>query len=147
MGQFRPSIFSSPFAIWLLRALNTFPVRQGRGDVGAVKETIRRLEEGHLLNIFPEGQRTFDGEIGPLQRGVTLIVHRARVPIIPAVIVGSFEAWPIQRSVFRPYPVRVEFGPPMEVAGLTSAEIVETIDRTLRAMFADLRGRTSAERR
>ena len=54
---------------------------------GRVKETIQRLQEGHLMNIYPEGSRTEDGEIAPLQRGVALIVQRARVTVIPAVIV------------------------------------------------------------
>src|SRR5438067_10314676 len=56
-----------------LRSLNAFPVRQGAGDVGAVRETIQRLKEGHLLNIYPEGSRTETGEIGPMLRGVGLI--------------------------------------------------------------------------
>ena len=49
--------------------LNAFPVQQGAGDVGAIKETIRRLQEGHLLNIYPEGSRTEDGELLPIQAG------------------------------------------------------------------------------
>src|SRR4051812_8155939 len=78
----------------LIRALNAFPVRQGEGDVGAMKETIRRLQEGHMLNIFPEGTRTLTGEIDAIQPGVALVIRRAHVPVIPAVIDGSFKAWP-----------------------------------------------------
>ena len=53
-----------PFA-WLIRNLNAFPVRQGRGDVGAMKESIRLLQAGWLLNMFPEGSRTPDGRLHP----------------------------------------------------------------------------------
>ena len=124
---------------WLLRSLGGIPVRLGSGDVGAVKETIRRLQEGHVLNMYPEGARTEDGEIGPMEKGVALVVRRARVPVIPAVIVGSFEAWPKHRRFPRPWPVHVRYGPPMNLDGLEPDQILGVIDRTLREMFAELR--------
>jgi 1-acyl-sn-glycerol-3-phosphate acyltransferase len=131
----------TPSFTWLLRALGAFPVRMGYADVRAVKESIDRLHSGFLLNIYPEGARTPDGKIGKLERGVALIERRARVPIIPAVIVGAFEAWPLFRTLPRPWPVRVQFGPPMEIADLPPAEMVAEIDRTLRRMFDELRTR------
>jgi 1-acyl-sn-glycerol-3-phosphate acyltransferase len=124
----------------IIRALNAFPVRQGAGDVGAVKETIRRLQEGHLLNIFPEGSRTEDGRLGPIQPGAALVVRRAEVPVIPVVIDGSYRAWPRDRSIFRATPIRVLYGPPMELAGMKAAVITALIDRTFREMLDDLRG-------
>ena len=135
----KSELFEGRIGSWLLRTVfNAFPVRQGAGDVGAVRETIHRLREGHLLNLYPEGARSEDGQIGPMLRGVGLIVHRAAVPVVPAVIVGSFEAWPIQRTLFRAKPVRVTYGPPMNVADLSPDEITALIDRTLRKMFEDL---------
>ena len=124
---------------WLLCSLGGIPVRQGAGDVGAVKETIRRLQQGHVLNIYPEGARTRDGEIGPMEKGVALVVRRAKVPVIPAVIVGSFDAWPVHRKLPRPRPIHVRYGPPMNLDGLEPDEILATIDGTLRRMFEDLR--------
>ena len=134
----------NPALTWLLRALGGIPVKLGAGDIGAVKETIQRLREGHALNMYPEGNRTEDGRIGPLQKGVALVVRRARVPVVPAVIVGSFEAWPRHRSVFRPHPIHVQYGAPMDVAGLQADQIIEVIDRTLRRMFEELRPQTSS---
>jgi 1-acyl-sn-glycerol-3-phosphate acyltransferase len=136
----KSELFDGQIGRWLLRTIfNAFPVRQGAGDVGAVRETIHRLQEGHLLNLFPEGARSEDGQIGPMLRGCGLIVHRAGVPVVPAAIVGSFEAWPIHRTLFRVRPVRVAYGPPMNVADLSPDEITALIDRTLREMFDDLR--------
>ena len=141
----KSELFVNPIYSWFLRSvLNAFPVRQGHGDVRAVKETIRRLKEGHLMNIFPEGSRTYDGEIALLQGGSALIVHRARVPVVPAVICGAYDAWPIQRKFPRCRPIWIQFGPPMELAALSNAEIVAVIDRTLRSMFAALRAGPAA---
>jgi 1-acyl-sn-glycerol-3-phosphate acyltransferase len=130
---------------WLIRSLHAFPVRQGRGDKAAIEETIRRLREGHLLNLYPEGSRTEDGEIAPIQRGAALVVRRAGVPIVPAVVHGSFEAWPKGSRVPRPHLIRVLYGPPLIIEGLKSEEVVKLIDTTLRKMLADLRAGRVAE--
>ena len=136
----KSELFENPIGSWLLRnVFNAFPVRQGTRDISAVRETIARLREGHLLNLYPEGQRTTSGEIGPMLRGVGLIVRRARVPIVPVAINGSFQAWPVFRPCFRPHPIRVCYGEPMDLNGMDEDEIVATIDRTLREMFEALR--------
>jgi 1-acyl-sn-glycerol-3-phosphate acyltransferase len=128
-----------PALSWLFSSLGGFPIRQGARDVGAVRESIQRLHQGHLLTIYPEGSRTADGEIARMERGVALIDRRAHVPVIPAVIVGAFEAWPSTRTLPCPGRIRVRFGPPMNLAGLNSDELIATIDRTLRKMYEDLR--------
>jgi 1-acyl-sn-glycerol-3-phosphate acyltransferase len=135
----KSELFRNPVFRWLISNLHAFPVRQGRGDKAAIEETIRRLREGHLLNVYPEGSRTENGEIGPIQRGVALVLKRASVPIVPAVIDGSFQAWPKGEQIFRSRPVRVLYGKPILVEGLKGDQIVELVDRTLRKMLADLR--------
>ncbi len=135
----KSELFRNKFLGWLIRSLNAFPVKQGAGDVGAVRETIRRLREGHMLSIFPEGARTLTGEMNPIQPGAALVVKRAGVPIVPVVLEGSFDAWPKGHRIFRPRPVSVMYGPPMKVEGLDAREITQLIDRTLRTMFAELR--------
>jgi 1-acyl-sn-glycerol-3-phosphate acyltransferase len=143
----KSELFEGRVGGWLLRQLfNAFPVRLGAGDVGAVKETIQRCQEGHVLNIYPEGARTGDGEIGSMQRGIALIIRRARVPVVPAVIVGSFEAWPKFKRVFRPWPVRLRYGPPMVLHELQPDAIIKTLDRTLRDMLYESNGREVSAR-
>jgi len=135
----KSELFRNRFLSWLITSLRAFPVRQGKGDKAAIEETIRRLREGHMLNIFPEGTRTEDGEIAPIQRGAALVVRRANVPIVPAVIHGSFDAWPYKQKLFRARPICVLYGKPLHVDGLKGEQIVALIDRTLREMFDDLR--------
>jgi 1-acyl-sn-glycerol-3-phosphate acyltransferase len=130
-----------PLFTRLIRSLGAFPVRQGAGDVGAVKESIARLQGGEVLNIFPEGSRTETGEMLPMEKGIALVIRRARVPVLPVAIDGSYDAWPKGKKVFRPWPIRLLYGRPMELAHLKGDEIVERVDRTLREMFDHLRSR------
>lgn len=137
----KSELFENGALAWLIRSLNAFPVRQGAGDVGAVRETIRRLQEGHALVVFPEGTRTEDGEMQPLQSGFALVARKAGVPIVPVAIHGAYRAWGKGRK-FRAGPIRVSFGPPVDVAEVRPSEIVKRVERTLNRQFADLQHRS-----
>jgi 1-acyl-sn-glycerol-3-phosphate acyltransferase len=127
------------FFTWMIRSLGAFPVRQGAGDVGAIRETVSRLQEGRMLNIFPEGSRTVDGEILPMQPGVALVVRRAGVPVIPTAIDGSYEAWPKGAKMFRRRQIRIVYGPPLDVTGMKGDQIIALIDRSIRTLYDRLR--------
>jgi 1-acyl-sn-glycerol-3-phosphate acyltransferase len=135
----KSELFRNKAFAWLIRRLGAFPVRQGAGDVGAVKETISRLQEGRMLNIFPEGSRTETGELGPMLPGVALIVRRAGVPVVPAAIDGSYQAWPKGQKYFHPHPIRIVYGPPIDMTGLKSDQVVRKIDAAIRTLFERLK--------
>ena len=143
----KSGLFVNPVFGWVIRNCNAFPVRQGEGDVGAVKETIRRLQEGHMLTVFPEGGRTEDGELQPILNGAALVVRKAGVPIVPVVVDGSFKAWPKHRKLWQRHPVRVLFGKPAVVHHLKAREITAFIDAQLHELLADLRSRVAREER
>jgi len=123
----------------LIRRLGAFPVRQGAGDVGAIKETVHRLQEGRMLNIFPEGSRSEDGEIATMLSGVALVIRRAGVPVVPVAIDGSYDAWPKGARFFHRHPIRVVYGPPLDLTGLKGEQIVRRIDYAIRTLFDRLR--------
>lgn len=135
----RDTLFRRGFAGYI-RALNAFPVRQGRGDVGAMKRSIELLKAGWLLNIFPEGGRTEDGSLLPILPGAALVVKRAGVPVVPAIIDGAYDAWPRHRKLPRPGRVRVIYGPPLDLQNTDAREIVQIIDRRLHELREELRG-------
>ena len=141
----KSGLFENPVFGWIIRNCNAFPVRQGEGDVGAVKETIRRLREGHMLTVFPEGGRSEDGELQPILNGAALVVRKAQVPIVPIAIEGSFKAWPKHRKICQRSPVRVLIGKPAIVHDMKAKEITEFIDREIRELFTELRRRIAEE--
>jgi 1-acyl-sn-glycerol-3-phosphate acyltransferase len=90
----RSGLFSfGPFG-WLIRQLNSVPLKEESGDLGAIKEIVRRLEMGNAVVIFPEGSRCPDGAMHEFKRGVALLVKRAKCPVVPAAVEGCFDAWP-----------------------------------------------------
>jgi 1-acyl-sn-glycerol-3-phosphate acyltransferase len=135
----KSELFTNRVFAGLIRSLGAFPVRQGAGDVRAIKETVQRLQEGRMLNIFPEGSRTEDGTIQPMESGVALVVRKAGVPIVPAAIDGSYDAWPKGKKVFRRHPIQIVFGPPLDVTGMKGEQIIRVIDAAIRELHGRLR--------
>lgn len=135
----KSELFENKHFSWLIRSLNAFPVKRGEGDVGAMKEAIRRLKEGNILTMFPEGTRTKDGEIGPIQAGIALLIRKAQVPVIPAVVDGCLDAWPKGAKMPSRRPIKVMYRPALQVDGLKGGQIVELIGTTLKEMLAELR--------
>lgn len=127
----RASLFGNFAFSWLIRSVNAFPVKRGAADVGAIKETLRRLKAGRAVLLFPEGTRTRDGSIGPMEQGVAVLAKRARVPIVPVLVDGAFEAWPRGRKLPAiGLPIGVYYGKPIasELVGrMTPQEVVDLV--------------------
>jgi 1-acyl-sn-glycerol-3-phosphate acyltransferase len=131
----RSTLFFPPLGA-LIRSIGAFPIqREGMGASG-LKETLRRLRDGGVVVLFPEGTRSPDGELGALKPGIAALASRARVPIIPAAVAGTFEAWPRDRLVPRPHAIRVHYGPPILPE--------EWEDRSPEALVALIRSRLAA---
>lgn len=67
-----------------------------------VKESVKRLEEGISLLIFPEGERSLTGRLQPFLGGSFMIAKRAHVRIQPVVIVNTFKLLPRLQWIFNP---------------------------------------------
>jgi 1-acyl-sn-glycerol-3-phosphate acyltransferase len=113
----RRSLADSFFLGFVMRQCGAVLIERGKADRGALREMQMHLEGGDLLAIFPEGTRTLDGQVGEFKAGALLAARKAGVPLIPAAIRGSYEAWP--RSQRRPGPGRLglRFLAPVAAAG------------------------------
>ena len=66
-------------------------------------------------------------------------MRRAGVPVLPAVIDGSYDAWPRGRRFPRPRRIRVLYGEPADLSHMKADDIRKWIDDTLARMLDDLR--------
>ncbi|RMF79915.1 MAG: 1-acyl-sn-glycerol-3-phosphate acyltransferase [Planctomycetota bacterium] len=126
----RDTLFTNPRFRKLITTLNAFPVKRGQADIGAIKETLRRLKRGELVVVFPEGTRTPDGRVHNLHAGVILLARKARAPLVPTLILGAFEAWPRNARAPRPHPIIVAYGravQPDELADRDGEQCAELI--------------------
>jgi 1-acyl-sn-glycerol-3-phosphate acyltransferase len=99
----------------ILDYFGCFPIDPSSPDRAALKLGFQTLEDGDGLVIFPEGQLSPDGEIGPILPGALLIAIKANVPVVPVGVWGTQFVVPHGSTSPRPTlkPLRVHFGPPI----------------------------------
>lgn len=90
----RKSLFKKGFLGWIYPRLNAIPVDQERPDFTSLKRIIKELRDGNPVLIFPEGQRSLNGNLLEAEAGVGLVIAKARVPVLPMRIFGAHEAYP-----------------------------------------------------
>jgi 1-acyl-sn-glycerol-3-phosphate acyltransferase len=110
----RRSLLNGPILGWLLPKLNVVPVdSEGGKDRTALKALIRILRAGEGTLVFPEGQRTLDGNLQPAQPGLGLVIAKTLAPVVPMRIFGAYEAWPVHEKWPRPRRVTIVVGEPI----------------------------------
>ena len=113
----RHTLFKPPIASWLLPSIGSIPVNQNSPGPSSLKNIFEVFKNKGTLVLFPEGQRTFDGNLRKAEPGIGMIAARANVPVVPVHIIGSREAMPRNGSWHPFRPIRVVYGKPMRFTG------------------------------
>jgi 1-acyl-sn-glycerol-3-phosphate acyltransferase len=99
----------------LMTWLYAFPVRRFETDPQAVRQVLRRLQEGHAVIIYIEGERSWDGRLQPARLGAVRLALKAGVPIVPVRVDGAYEAWPRWDRKIKRSRIRIEFRKPFRL--------------------------------
>ncbi len=106
-------------ACYVLDGAGAFPVRRGQADVEAIQTAVRLAREGHVIAMFPEGTRRSKGLLKKFEArprsGAARIALEAGVPLVPAAVKGT-------ARLARLGPLRVAYGPPVEIDDLRGAD-------------------------
>ena len=85
-------IFRIPILRTFFNQLKAIPIASAKKDPDTLQrahQSIQQaLEEGEMVCIFPEGRITDTGELYPFKQGVSRIVERNPVPVIPMALRG-----------------------------------------------------------
>ncbi len=127
--------FGNPLTRLVSRLAQAVPVESDRSGVSSLAFGAAALERGKSLIWFPEGQRSYGGELQPFKPGVGLLLDHFRVPVVPVSISGTYEAMPPGRALVRPKKITVAFGEPLSVDDLDrQGEGDRPQDRILQAL-------------
>ena len=130
----RDTLFKIPVIGWILRHTYVMPLSRETGGAAGIRETLRRLEQGFLVGIFPEGTRSADGSLGTFKPGFAALVRRTELPIYPVGIAGAHRALGKGSLFLKPRRVCVVFSDPfpkVTIARLRQrgreAELIEAV--------------------
>lgn len=111
-------LFYGRFLTAYFHALNVIPVDRHGRDRSSLRTAIRRLSDGHVIGIFPEGGIR-DGAASvingaPIKGGAAVLSALSGAPILPGIILGSDRLYNRRRwCPWRRAPVWMAFGHPI----------------------------------
>jgi 1-acyl-sn-glycerol-3-phosphate acyltransferase len=77
---------------WLVRLINGMFVDRYNADIHAIRETLRRLQQGQVFTITPEGTRSRSGNLIEAKPGGIYLAWKAGVPVLPVALTGTEDA-------------------------------------------------------
>jgi len=98
-----------------VRAYGAFPVRRGELDREALRRALEVLKSGGVVGMFPEGKRSLNNQLLPIQPGTAFVAVRSGAPILPVGISGSEQVKNIGFILYRPH-ITVTIGRPFSLS-------------------------------
>jgi len=132
-----PWLYKVPLVGWFVRSVGAIPAYGEGAEVSALRESIRILQKGGTVALFPQGGIDRDGISG----GAVFVAIKAPAPLIPMRITGAGKALPLKRwwpSLWTR--ITVEVGTPipadeLRAPGMPTSEAVDRgRDRLARAL-------------
>jgi 1-acyl-sn-glycerol-3-phosphate acyltransferase len=134
-------LFDIPLFGRLIRLLRAFPVDVDSRDARATREAVRLLQDGAALMIFPEGERTADGQVQRFKPGAFRLAVSLGVPVLPVTIAGADRAWPPGKLLPRPGRITITYHPALHADPALDARDAarDLADRTHAAILSAMR--------
>ncbi len=113
---FTGSGFKGRLTAGFMRGVGTIPVDRGGGKASeaALRTGLRRLAEGGLFGIYPEGTRSPDGRLYRGKTGIARLALESGAPVIPVAMVGTDVAQPIGQRIPRVMRIGIVIGEPLD---------------------------------
>ena len=89
-------IFRVPLLSFFFRTAKAIPIAPAHEDAALLEQAYaaiaRELADGQVVGIFPEGKLTSDGEMNEFKSGITKILERTPVPVVPMALSGLWRS-------------------------------------------------------
>jgi 1-acyl-sn-glycerol-3-phosphate acyltransferase len=126
----------SKYAIvrWLVRSLNAIYIDRYNANMAVIRQVLKRLRQGEVLVIAPEGTRSQSGTLLEGRPGASFLAAKADLPVIPVGATGTEDRLFLANlKRLRKTPVSMRIGepfrlPPLPKQGREAALQADTIE-------------------
>ncbi|MEO6472014.1 MAG: lysophospholipid acyltransferase family protein [Aeromicrobium sp.] len=123
----KKSLFDLRGTGWLMRKMRHIPVDRRSGAM-AYRQSLRLIDEGEIVGVFPEATISRSWLLKPFKRGAAGIAVSRRVPLIPVIVWGGHRVYTVDghRSLRRRRPVTIMIGEPLSAMDGESIDALST---------------------
>jgi long-chain acyl-CoA synthetase len=90
--------FATPLRRKAAQWMRVAPVDPDANLIRALQAGAFGLRHEKILVLFPEGERSIDGEVKKFKKGAAILTSHLQVPIVPVAFNGVFPIWPRNRG-------------------------------------------------
>jgi len=115
-----------PIFGWGLMAVNAIALDRGTGRKAInqlIQESKKRMDQGRILMLFPEGTRVLPMEQKPFKVGGAIVSEKTGYAVLP-IAHNAGEFWPRHSWIKWPGTIRLVIGKPIEPEGKKSDQII-----------------------
>ncbi len=119
-----------PFFGWGLKALDAIAINRGTGRQAIrqlVDEGRKRMDQGRIVMLFPEGTRVMPGQYKPFKLGGAILAQKTGYAILP-IAHNAGEFWPRHSWIKWPGKVKVVIGKPIDPTGKKPDQIIAEVE-------------------
>ena len=136
----KESFLRIPLVGWMMKMSGDVSVLRGDRSSGAAALIVceKWLKRKMSVMIFPEGTRSFDGEMRGFKDGAFILAIRTQTPMLPVVVHGTRSA--LRKSDWRMGDTKAEVRvlEIIETTGMTLNDVPALRDRVRDAMIAEI---------
>ncbi|MFH1377357.1 MAG: lysophospholipid acyltransferase family protein [Planctomycetota bacterium] len=88
----RATLFRSYFVRTIIGSNGAIPMERGSADFKAMRQVVDMLKNGEVVVVYPEGTRTYDGELCEFTPGASSMALMADAPLLPVYNHGTYES-------------------------------------------------------
>jgi len=138
----KKSIFKIPILGLIMKLLGDVPINRtdAKSALRSMDEAAKKVKDGYLLVVFPEGTRSLDGQVQPFKSGVARIPYKAGAKIIPVAISGTGDIQKKGSMRVKGSKVKVSILPPLPPPGRLKKEQLATLEEIRKRIISSLRG-------
>ena len=142
-------IFGKGFMRRLARWLRVVVLDPDANLIPAMRAGLYGLNQGRILILYPEGERSNDGKPTLFRKGAAILAIHGQAPIVPVAIEGFYEAWPRHEKLPKFSDLQLTFGKPIQPPPLTEASeaayerLTAEVKSKVVAMWEELRKENS----
>lgn len=143
--------FTNSVMARLARLINVVPIDPDVQLLRAMRDGAAGLRAGKILNIYPEGQRSFDSQLQEFKKGTAILATELNVPVVPVAIDGAHRILPRKSWRLRLAKVKISFGEPIEAGKVAPdetdkeiiyAKVTALIKERIQRMLDEMSGET-----
>ena len=109
-----------------------------------MRNAIRVIQEGHVLGIFPEGERCWDNRLLPYKIGTIRLILALGHDVIPVGVSGAYALMPRWTHDIKRVPITIRIGKPVNLGHIPvpkqTMNDIQAASEKLKAAMTELIG-------